>query len=268
MKYTKKQILSIFMALSILSGTMVYADYAAPVAENLELTTYRNVSIGGRMTANVPKGSTVEYIVTTEPVKGTLDISQDGHFIYTPKENKKGQDYFGYKAVDENGTESQEATVIIHILRKAPTIRYSDTEGLACDYAASALAENEIFTGVQVGGDYYFRPNEEVSQQEFIAMCRAIYKDISNECVLPVSENNTLDYCDAAIILNEIAHFSPVPCLSAETMAGVDEKSIQAVSNLQACGVLPVYSVPLSEPLRRGEAANMLLRAAAVLEAR
>ena len=97
------------------TGPLVYADTSAPLAENLELTTYKNVTVGGKLSAYDPDGGTLKYMVSTPPVKGVLELEEDGSFVYTPDEGKKGRDYFGYKVSDEEGNLSQEATVIIRI---------------------------------------------------------------------------------------------------------------------------------------------------------
>ena len=57
MRNTIKSSLAIFMAFIMLTGTAALAADTAPVAENLELTTYRNTSVGGRMAASAAKGS-------------------------------------------------------------------------------------------------------------------------------------------------------------------------------------------------------------------
>ena len=152
----------------------VFAEGSAPVAENLELTTYRNTSVGGCLSAYDPEGDAVSFEITTEPVKGCIDLKQDGSFIYTPGENKKGRDYFGYKAVDTEGNYSQEATVIIKIEKQKKDVFYADMAGRADEYAAVALSENGLFTGEQVGGVYCFHPNELVTRGEFLSMCMIV----------------------------------------------------------------------------------------------
>ncbi|MFR3290871.1 MAG: Ig-like domain-containing protein [Lachnospiraceae bacterium] len=83
------------------------AEGNAPVAQNLELTTYRNVSVGGRLTAVDPDGDTLTFQITTEPTKGEIELTDDGRFVYTPDTNRRGRDYFGFKAVDAEGNSSQ-----------------------------------------------------------------------------------------------------------------------------------------------------------------
>ena len=58
-------------ALCAALGTAIHAgqeaETAAPVAENLELTTFRNTSVGGTLSASAPDGSPLTFRITTEP---------------------------------------------------------------------------------------------------------------------------------------------------------------------------------------------------------
>ncbi len=94
-KYTS--CVALLLLFALLAGLFTFASAAggAPIAENLELSTYRGVSVGGRLTATDPEGDALRYKVTTQPVKGKLDLDDDGHFVYTPAEGKRGKDYFG-----------------------------------------------------------------------------------------------------------------------------------------------------------------------------
>lgn len=93
----------------------VFAESEAPVAESFELTTKINTPYEGCLLANDADGDVAGFAITTSPVKGDITLSEDGSFVYMPRENKKGRDYFGYKAYDAQGNYSQEATVIIKI---------------------------------------------------------------------------------------------------------------------------------------------------------
>lgn len=145
------------------------AEGNAPVAQNMELTTYRNVSVGGRLTAVDPDGDTLTFQITTEPTKGEIELTDDGRFVYTPDTNRRGRDYFGYKAMDASGNSSQEATVIIRIEKQKTSTTYSDLTGDPSGYAATVLAEEGIFVGQQLGGSYVFEPDREVTRGEFLA---------------------------------------------------------------------------------------------------
>lgn len=168
----KKTTISLLLALCLLAGgVQASAEGSAPVAENLELRTYRNVSVGGRLSAFDPDDDVVSYSITTDPVKGSIELEENGCFVYTPRENKRGRDYFGYKAVDSEGNLSQEATVIIRIEKQKKNVSYADLEGDGCAWAATALSESGIFTGEQIGDSFCFCPEREVSRGEFLAMC-------------------------------------------------------------------------------------------------
>ena len=147
-------------ALCAALGTAIHAgqeaETAAPVAENLELTTFRNTSVGGTLSASAPDGSPLTFRITTEPIKGTVTLTDDGTFVYTPADGKRGRDYFGFRAADSSGNESQEATVLISIRKQKPDITYSDMTGRPEEYAAVMLAEQGLCEHV----DRRWRPTE------------------------------------------------------------------------------------------------------------
>lgn len=168
----RKTAFSLLLALILLGcGVQAFAEGGAPVAENLELRTYRNVSVGSRLKAFDPDDDVVSYSITTDPVKGSIELEENGCFVYTPRENKRGRDYFGYKAVDSEGNLSQEATVIIRIEKQKKNVSYTDLEGDGCAWAATALSESGIFTGEQIGDSFCFCPERTVCRGEFLAMC-------------------------------------------------------------------------------------------------
>lgn len=88
---------------------------SAPECDNLELCTRRNIPVEGRLSARDPDGDIVCFEITTCPVKGDIELMDDGVIVYTPHTGKKGKDYFGYRARDAAGNLSQEATAIIRI---------------------------------------------------------------------------------------------------------------------------------------------------------
>lgn len=102
-------------ALFISAPEAAYAQGQPPLAESFELSTPMNTPYEGQLTASDEDSGELFYEITTQPVKGEIALNEDGSFVYTPRENKKGRDYFGYKAIDPDGNYSQEATVIIRI---------------------------------------------------------------------------------------------------------------------------------------------------------
>lgn len=163
----------LLMALGLCVSQPVYAGDTAPLAENLEISTFRNASVSGQLVAHAPDGGELKFILTTEPVKGSIQLNEDGSFVYTPREGKRGRDYFGYKVSDSEGKLSQEATVIIRIEKSECDVYYSDMDGRAEEYSAMLLSEKGIFTGACTGGEYHFEPERAVSREEFERVCRA-----------------------------------------------------------------------------------------------
>ena len=275
------------------------AGDTAPVAENLELTTYRGVSVGGTLTATDPEGDPLTYRITTAPVKGTVDLQPEGSFVYTPGEGKRGKDYFGYVAEDPEGHCSQEATVIIQITKAKTTVLYGDMAGNPGYADAVRLAERGIFTGEKIGSGYVFSPQTTVSRGEFLSMCMELTGQeilqgaettgFSDDGTIPqwqkpylatalmhgtvsgypneegtaFAANAPITCTEAAVMLNRMLNLTDVsaPNVSAEMPVWAG----QAVANLSACRILPRGFVP-SATLTRVQAAQMLSAGLALLE--
>ena len=267
----------------------------APIAENLELTTYRGISVGGRLKAFDPEGEEVHFRITTEPRKGSLTLGDDGEFVYTPADGKRGRDYFGYCASDPNGNVSQEATVVITIRKAGKGAGYADTSGLSCEYAACVLAEKGLFTGRCVCGQYLFEPEETVTCGEFLTLCMETagiepvetavsteteataapawvqqYVDaaVSEGCPVPTFGEKTFDAAApvtvgaAARTLSKALRITPLSSASAEENA-----EARAIQELVACGLLPI-GMDAESSLTRSQAAELFLKALNLLEQR
>lgn len=270
----------------------------APIAENLELTTYRNVSVGGRLKATDPKGGVLRFEITTPPTKGEIMLNEDGSFVYAPMENKKGRDYFGFKAMDEDGVRSSEGTVIIKIEKQKTTVTYSDMEGQSAHYAAIALAEQDIFVGERVGSLHLFQPSAPVSRSEFLTMCMklagtdiltgVITTGFADDSDIPAylkpyvstallsgmitgygngrdtavfNGQNHISYPEAAVMLNKALNLTDVSTATYASAAPVWAE--QAVSNLSACRIAD-YSEEIQ--LTRADCAVLISRAMKLMD--
>ena len=91
---------------------LLTAENGAPIAENLELTTYKNVAVTGQFSAVDPEGDILTFRLVDKPARGAVTLPEDGstEFVYTPFENKTGKDSFTYVAVDAVGNTSAPAT--------------------------------------------------------------------------------------------------------------------------------------------------------------
>ena len=290
-----REILLIPLCVLLLSGSLnAAAADSAPIAENLEITTYRGISVGGRLKAFDPEGEEVHFRITTEPKKGTLTLGEGGEFVYTPADGKRGRDYFGYCASDPNGNVSQEATVVITIRKAGKGAGYADTAGLSCEYAACVLAEKGLFTGRCVCGQYLFEPEEAVTCGEFLTLCMETagiapaepalsaetgaasspawvqqYIDAAEAegCPVPTFDEGPFD-ADAPVTLGAAAQtLSAALRVTPLASASVSSAEERAIEELIACGILPI-GMDAEKSLTRGQAAELLLNALHLLDER
>ena len=154
---------------------LLTSSNTAPIAQNLEMNTYKNVAIQGTLTAIDPDGDAVTFRITDPPARGAVTLADpaSGAFTYTPYENKTGKDTFSYVAVDSVGNLSNVATVRVKIEKADTKVTYADLEGHPAHRAAIRLAEAGVFTGTCVDGVYRFDPDTPVTREEFLAMSMA-----------------------------------------------------------------------------------------------
>ena len=290
-------VLTLCAALTPAAAVSTPEPSGAPVCDHYDLVTFRNTSLGGRLTATDPEGEPVTFRLTTEPMKGTVTIEQDGAFVYTPNEGKKGKDYFGFKATDASGSESDEETVIITIQKAKNAPAYADMSGRAEAYAAARLAEAGVFTGPTVAGTALFQPDEPVTREAFLSMCLAaagedVLQDVratgfADDSAIPAwsrgfvstgvltgsvegyatgnavvfQPGQSVTRAEAAVMLDRL--FFPAGEVEAAALEGFDAVpawAAQSVAKLTQASVYPKGADP-DAPLTRAEAAVMLVNA-------
>jgi len=274
-----------------------------PIAENLELSTYREVSVGGKLMATDPEGGRLTFQITTQPIKGDVELEEDGSFVYTPEKGKKGRDYFGYKATDEDGNSSSEATVIIKIEKAKTTINYTDMKGNGAGYAAMVLAERGLFVGECLGGQYVFNPNAPVTRGEFLTMCLKLndYDILSGVITTGFADDDNIPgyqkpYVSTALLTGVVSGYSDglnaavfssdanISCTEASVMLNRSMNltdvnaenygdtapvwAAQACANLSACRISDYATSSSSDALTRAECAKLLAEAVRVLDNR
>lgn len=274
---------------------------SAPVAENLALETYRQVSVSGAFKALDPEGDPVTFSVVRQPKKGSVEITE-GQFVYTPAEGKKGKDTFTYTAADDKGNVSNEATVTIDIKKQKTAVTYADMTGSGDAYAAQLLAEKGVFVGEQIGGKYVFDPEKPVTRGEFLVMCMSLsgaelldvartgfFDDeeipvwqkpylttaLTNDVVrgntrsdgrIVFSPNVPVTFAEATVMVNNALGITDV---ALEEDAAEPAWAIQASANLTSCGIFDTVADGVSaSTLTRADAARMLEGAIRVLEER
>ena len=280
-------------------------ENAAPVAEELKLTTYKNVEVQGTFAGVDPEGDLLTFRLVSKPARGTVTQEQEGsaNFTYTPYENKTGKDAFTYVAVDAVGNTSAPVTVSIKIEKQKTKVTYSDMTGVEGHREAVRLAEAGLLVGEKMGDQYFFRPTETMSRAQFTALVLAAagidalegvtvtgFADdevmatwakpyVSAALLAGVVQGNygdngqivfradaSITTAEAAVLLDRALNVTDVHDVSS-VMAVSPAWCVQAVANLSSCGALPASAV-ISEPLTRAQAAIMIDRALTLIENR
>lgn len=142
----------------------------APVAEDFTVETYKNLPNEGKLKVFDPEEGQLTYTVGRQPRRGSVELRDDGSFLYTPKKNKVGVDSFTYTATDPAGNVSREATVTVQILKPTDSAQYTDTVDLSCRFEAEWLRNTGLFEGEKINGQECFYPDRAVSKGQFLAM--------------------------------------------------------------------------------------------------
>lgn len=145
---------------------------SAPLAQAMEFETYVDLPCSGQLEASDAEGDPMTFCLVSQPKKGSVELAEDGRFCYTPLEGKAYSEKFTYCAVDQNGNASNPASVKISVKKQSAkkTVRYADLADDPSHYAAIRLAEAGVFSGENIGGDYFLSPDETVTRAQFIAM--------------------------------------------------------------------------------------------------
>ena len=281
----------------------------APIARNMDLSTYKNIAITGYFDAVDGEGDLLTFELTSNPARGAVTMAEDGssQFVYTPYENKTGSDSFTYVAVDPAGNISSEAKVTVRIEKPDTKVTYADLEGSSAHKAAIRLAEEGIYVGEYMDGQYFFEPDEPVSRAQFLTMAMAVsglepMEDVTltgfaDDSAIPTwakgsvsaalkagtiqgsrDENGapvfgadqTITLGEATVMLDRLLNITDVP---AEVFFSDSDThwAAQSAANLTASGILntgSANSAALSCSLTRGEVAELLDGALNVMAAR
>ncbi|MBE6674368.1 MAG: hypothetical protein E7596_04590 [Ruminococcaceae bacterium] len=148
----------------------------SPVASNgaaISAWTNMNISCFGALNGYDPNGDTLRYEVVSYPEKGLLMLTntETGDYKYTPYEDARGTDAFSYRVRDSYGNYSEICTVKMKIEKLKTSLVFADFEDERCLNAAITVCENDLMNySISTGGDYNFRPNDEVTREEFIVL--------------------------------------------------------------------------------------------------
>lgn len=271
----------------------------APLAMNMDLFTYQNIAISCYFDVIDSEGDYLTFQIVDPPARGSVEVAEDGSssFVYSPYENKSGNDSFQYVARDSSGNVSNEGTVSIRIDKAKNIAFYGDMEGNSAHKSAIVLAEEGIFVGETIGTVHLFQPEKMVTREEFLSLAMAVaklnpledvtltgfYDDtaiatwskgyVSSALMAGViqgsndsegrpvfSGNSIITYGEATVILDNLLRNEPVSQVSEEHWAS------QASANLSAVGVSTSTSLSFPSGLNRGEVAELLDSALALFK--
>ncbi|MEN3940755.1 Ig-like domain-containing protein [Prosthecobacter sp. SYSU 5D2] len=100
-----------------------------PVALAGTLTIDRGLSASGTVTGTDADDDTLTFFVVDEPTKGTVDIEEDGSYLYTSTAGQTGNDSFTFRAYDGKDY-SAPATVAVTIVDNNPPVAIAGTLSL------------------------------------------------------------------------------------------------------------------------------------------
>lgn len=80
----------------------------------------------GSLNATANETVTLEYLITSNPSQGSIQLASSGAITYTPKLNYYGSDQFQYsvRAVEKNITKSATVNITINSVEDAPTVSF------------------------------------------------------------------------------------------------------------------------------------------------
>ena len=149
-------------------------NYAPEIDESISasVSTQREISVFGQMSATDKEGDAIEYIVVSYPKSGSLRVTneENGEYIYTPPVEFTGTDSFSYVARDEWGNFSKLCKVKIEVGERMSEVVYSDMTEHPQYNAAVTLTAMGVMDGKMIGDGTYFMPEATVSRAEFLTM--------------------------------------------------------------------------------------------------
>lgn len=152
--------------------SLKYANFApvVDVFDDVEASTYKNISVYGKLDAYDKEGDQVIFEVVKQPKNGLLKIDSDGEYVYTPINGYTGKDSFKYVAVDKYGNYSALCEQRVNVELQKSSLVYSDISAQEYHVAAINLTEKGIISAQEVDGKYYFYPHAKLGRLEYLVM--------------------------------------------------------------------------------------------------
>lgn len=109
-----------------------------PIVFSTTFLTKKNEPILGQLNVHDYDGAISDTVISRQPDNGTITISSDGKFLYTPNEDFVGIDEFEYYAVDDYGDSSNTGYVSIVVGAMSGLVASNDTYATESDAAINA----------------------------------------------------------------------------------------------------------------------------------
>lgn len=100
---------------SNLANVVVNLINSVPYAKSEHITTKENVDVSGNLSASDAENGKITFSLVADGLKGNVEITEDGAFVYKPIGNEFGTDVFFFKAIDDAGNESPATAYYVHI---------------------------------------------------------------------------------------------------------------------------------------------------------
>lgn len=268
-----------------------------PTAEDGKLQTYRNIATEGTLIAADPEGQAVSFRLESYPKRGSVELNEDGSFVYTPKKNKVGEDSFSFSASDPAGNVSAVKTVHIEILKPADAATFSDLDE-ASQFTGMWMRSNELYGGETIAEQLCFCPEKSVTRGEFLvmamkladvqpeiglltsgfadqddaphwmqsylvsAMRRGLVSGIPTDDGLCFCPNRPITACEAAAIVCKLCHLEGAQSVSTQD----EDLPVWAAASMEAAASAGLTLPQSTDTLTRLDAAQLLYSIANTVE--
>ena len=156
----------------LLNGTNYAPTVSMASSATLQMSTYRDREVYGRLSAYDPDGDALVFEIVKAPANGSVMLTDrsEGTYVYSPNGGFTGSDAFSYVARDVYGNYSTATTVSLRVKTAGTSVTYVDMEDSKAANAALELTEAGVMSGVQIGNQYFFYPERTVTRAELLVM--------------------------------------------------------------------------------------------------
>lgn len=140
-----------------------------PEVQGSSVETAENITASGYIQATDPEGDEMSVRVIQAPNNGMVRF-EGLSFRYTPYKDFTGKDSFVICVADSRNNFSKQATVSINVEKAKYSFAYADMAIHPSAFAAVKLHQNGVMSGMKIGENYFFSPNDVTSRGSFFVM--------------------------------------------------------------------------------------------------